>query len=75
MEQRLLERRVSVSSLYIASGVSWATASRRLDDLEEAGMVQRWDDPNDRRRHYAELTDHAVELLNAYLYALDKQLL
>lgn len=74
MENKLLGKSVSVSSLYIASGVPGSTASRRLGDLEEAGLVYKWDDPRDGRRQYAELTQKAVELLNAYLHTLDRQL-
>ncbi|MEI4480653.1 MULTISPECIES: response regulator [unclassified Phyllobacterium] len=74
MENRLLDRQVSISSLYIASGVAASTASRRLDEMEEAGLVERWNDPDDGRRQYAKLTDRSVELLNAYLSTLDRQL-
>lgn len=74
MENRLLERNVSVSSLYVASGVAASTASRRLDEMVEAGLIERWDDPEDRRRQYARLTQRSVELLNSYLFTLDRQL-
>lgn len=74
MENMLLGRNVSISSLYIVSGVAASTASRRLDEMEEAGLVERWNDPDDGRRQYAKLTDRSVELLNAYLETLDRQL-
>ncbi len=74
MESQLLGRQVSVSSLYLVSGVAASTASRRLDEMEEASLIERWDDPNDGRRQYARLTERSVELLNAYLHSLDRQL-
>lgn len=74
MESRLLGRNVSISSLYIVSGVAASTASRRLDEMEESGLIEKWNDPDDGRRQYASLTDRAVELLNSYLYTLHKQL-
>ncbi|MBZ3691917.1 response regulator [Phyllobacterium calauticae] len=74
MENRLLGRNVSISSLYIVSGVAASTASRRLDEMEESGLIEKWNDPDDGRRQYASLTDRAVELLNSYLFTLHRQL-
>lgn len=74
MENNLLEKEVSVSSLYIASGVPISTASRRLDDLEEVGLVTRWDDPNDGRRQYVRVTEKAEKLITNYLADLDRLL-
>ncbi|GHC74348.1 hypothetical protein GCM10010136_23470 [Limoniibacter endophyticus] len=74
MENNLLEKEVSVSSLYIASGVPISTASRRLDDLEEARLVTRWDDPKDGRRQYVRVTAKAEQLITDYLMNLDKLL-
>lgn len=74
MENHLLERSVSVSSVYLASGVAAATASRRLEEMEEAGLVGRWSDPHDRRRQFVQLTDRAIELVTKYLVALGGKL-
>ncbi|MGI8397564.1 response regulator [Agrobacterium deltaense] len=74
MENNLLERNVSVSSLYIASGVASATASRRLEEMEEAGLVERWLDPNDKRRQFVQLTARATELVTSYLVALGQKI-
>ncbi|GHC79666.1 response regulator [Limoniibacter endophyticus] len=74
MENHLLDRNVSVSSLYLASGVAPATASRRLDEMEQAGLVGRWLDPTDKRRQFVRLTENAIGLVNSYLVALEQQL-
>jgi len=50
-------RWVSVTSLCLASGVSTTTALRRIDDLQEAGFVERFPDEADRRRIIVRLTE------------------
>lgn len=74
MENHLQDKQVSVSSLYIVSGVSAATASRRLDEMEGVGLVRRWLDPDDGRRQFVALSDHSIELMTSYLCALDQQM-
>ncbi len=74
MENHLQEKQVSVSSLYIVSGVSAATASRRLDEMETAGLVHRCLDPNDSRRQLVAPSERAVELMGSYLTALNQQI-
>lgn len=73
MENHLLEKQVSLSSIYLAAGVSAATASRRLEELEAAGLVERMLDPVDRRRQIIVLTSKSTELMEAYLTALHNQ--
>lgn len=73
MENHLLNRRVPVSALYIASGVSPATAARRLDEMEQAGLIKRMLDPNDGRRQFAHLSERSLELMMSYLSTLHKQ--
>ena len=67
MLNRFLGKRISVSSLCIASGVPQTTALRRIDDLIAAGVVQRVEDPADRRRVFVDLSDEAAEKFERYL--------
>ncbi|MCK0207890.1 response regulator [Starkeya koreensis] len=50
-------RPISVTSLCIASGAPTTTALRRIEELREAGFIERRPDPDDRRRIIVELTD------------------
>ncbi|MCV9908510.1 response regulator [Ochrobactrum sp. AN78] len=74
MENHLQDKQVSVSSLYIVSGVSAATASRRLEEMDAVGLVRRWLDPDDGRRQFVALSERSVELMTSYLSALDQQM-
>jgi DNA-binding MarR family transcriptional regulator len=74
MENHLQEKQVSVSSLYIVSGVSAATAGRRLDEMETAGLVRRRPDPNDNRRQLVTPSERAIELMLSYLTVLNQQM-
>lgn len=67
MLNRILGKRISVSSLCIASGVPQTTALRRIDDLIAAGVAQRVEDPADRRRVFVDLSDEAAEKFERYL--------
>lgn len=67
MVQNLLGRRVSVSSLCIASGVAQTTALRRIMVLSEYGIVRRNADESDGRRIFVELTPQGVDLMARYL--------
>lgn len=73
MENHLLNRQVSVTALYIASGISAATAARRLDELELEGFIGRTIDPADGRRQLAHLSQKSIDLMMTYLTALDRQ--
>lgn len=59
-------RRISVSSLCIASGVPPTTALRWIGQMVEAGLFMRVCDDSDRRRAFIELTDKAVEAMSGY---------
>ena len=63
-------RRVSVTSLCIASRVPPTTALRWITLLEEAGLVQRSGDNADRRRTFIALTDKAASKIARYFDAL-----
>lgn len=63
LECQLRARRISVSSLYLAAGVPPATALRRINDMEAAGLIRRSHDPRDRRRQFVELTPRTRDKL------------
>jgi CheY-like chemotaxis protein len=60
-------RPISVTSLCIASGVPTTTALRRIEELQEAGLVQRAPDPADRRRIIVGLTDLGRERMESFV--------
>ncbi|WP_029005570.1 response regulator [Azorhizobium doebereinerae] len=60
-------RPISVTSLCIASGVPTTTALRRIDDLKEAGLLDRVPDPGDRRRILVKLTGTGRERMEAFV--------
>lgn len=59
-------KRVSVTSLCIASGVPPTTALRWIGQLVEAGLFTRVCDDNDRRRAFIELSDKAADAMARY---------
>lgn len=62
--------RVSVTSLCIASGVPPTTALRWIGQLTSAGLLERVEDPSDRRRVFLELSDRAAEAMARYFVAI-----
>jgi DNA-binding transcriptional ArsR family regulator len=66
----LESRRVSVSSLCIASAVAPTTALRWIGRLTEAGLLERRPDPDDRRRAFMVLSLHALAGMEGYAAAL-----
>ncbi|MGR0183058.1 response regulator [Azospirillum aestuarii] len=67
MINHLQGRRISVSSLCIASGVAQTTALRRITDLHDRGLVRRIADDKDGRRVFIELTDDGVAAMERYV--------
>ena len=65
-------RRVSVTSLCIASNVPPTTALRWIGQLTEAGLVQRVEDKTDRRRAFITLTDRAAEAMARFFAKLGR---
>jgi DNA-binding MarR family transcriptional regulator len=57
---------VSVSQACLAADAPASTALRWLHHLAAEGLVERWPDPNDARRHYIRLTGRGVEQMTAY---------
>ncbi len=64
---RLTGKRVSVSSLCIASRVPATTALRRIGDLVAEGLATRVRDENDGRRVFVDLTDDGYARMLAYI--------
>ncbi|NVD45846.1 hypothetical protein [Qipengyuania atrilutea] len=62
-------RRISVSSLCIASGVPVTTALRKIGLLEERGLIVRAADGTDRRRAMLRLTRRSREGIADYFAA------
>lgn len=63
-------RRISVTSLCLASKCPVTTALRRIDRLLEADLVSCTQDPKDRRRKYIELTEDGFRQVQDILRAL-----
>ena len=67
MANHLRGRRISVSSLCVASGVAQTTALRRISELNDRGLVRRIADERDGRRVFVELTEQGIAALSAYV--------
>lgn len=63
---RIERRRVSVSSLCLASGVPSTTALRWIRTMEASNLIRREDDEIDRRRSYLALSDRAFAAMARY---------
>jgi hypothetical protein len=61
-----LNRRVSVTSLCIASGVPPTTALRWIGILVEQGLFERVSDTSDRRRAFVQLSDRGTSAMARY---------
>jgi DNA-binding MarR family transcriptional regulator len=66
---RLEQRRVSVSSLCVASAVPPTTALRWIALLESKGHVAKNSDAGDRRRIFVEIIQESADKLQAFLAA------
>lgn len=65
--QRSLGRRVSVTSLTIASGVPSTTALRWIKVLIDHGLVTREESADDRRKVFIDLTDRGYQVMRRFL--------
>ncbi|MCX7284019.1 MAG: MarR family winged helix-turn-helix transcriptional regulator [Novosphingobium sp.] len=63
---RAEHKRVSVTSLCIASGVPPTTALRWISQLTTAGLLCRAEDSTDRRRAFIALSDNAADAMARY---------
>jgi hypothetical protein len=64
-------KRVSVTSLCIASGVPPTTALRWIALMTEAGILERVEDETDRRRAFIALTDRSADAMARYFAELE----
>lgn len=74
LKSRLSQRRVSVSSVCVASNVPPTTALRWIKLLENEGLVTRRADPFDGRRFYIELTEQGEASLAHYFECVGLEL-
>ena len=69
---RAEHKRVSVTSLCIASGVPPTTALRWIALMTEAGLLDRVEDETDRRRAFIALADRAADAISRYFAELGR---
>ena len=69
---RAEHKRVSVTSLCIASGVPPTTALRWIAQMKEFGLFERVQDEADKRRAFIALTDKAADAMARYFAELEK---
>jgi DNA-binding MarR family transcriptional regulator len=67
---RAEHKRVSVTSLCIASGVPPTTALRWISQMTGAGLLERVEDDTDRRRAFIALSEHAADAMARYFAEL-----
>lgn len=67
-----LGKRISVSSLCVASGVAQTTALRRIADLSDRGLVRRVADERDGRRVFIELTEEGRAAMARYADQIER---
>lgn len=70
---RAEHRRVSVTSLCIASGVPTTTALRWIKLIEQAGYIHRMEDDSDRRRAFVALSEIGAAAMARYFDAITAQ--
>lgn len=61
------DKALSVSSVCIASGVPMSTAMRWINEMVEAGMIERWVDPTDARRNLVRIAPETRGAMLRYL--------
>lgn len=70
LRARITKRRVSVTSLCLASRAPVTSALRRIDRLLAEGLITHTLDPKDRRRKYVELTGEGANRVQSAVRAL-----
>ena len=65
-DAELAASQVSVTLLSASSNLPLTTALRRLDVLEEQGLVSRFEDPSDRRKTLVRLTGQGLDAMEKF---------
>ncbi len=65
-DAELASAQVSVTLLSASSSLPLTTALRRLDVLEEQGLVSRFEDPTDRRKTLVRLTGQGLDAMEKF---------
>lgn len=65
-QARIEGRATQASNIGIEAGIPPSTALRRVKDLEQTGLVNRWGDPNDRRRDFVQLSEQGMRAFMQY---------
>lgn len=65
-QARIEGRTTQASNIGIEAGIPPSTALRRVKDLEQTGLVNRWGDPNDRRRDFVQLSEQGLRAFMQY---------
>lgn len=63
---------VSVSSVCIASGVPMTTAMRWINEMIDAGLIERWIDPTDGRRNLVHIAPATRQGMVRYLLEIER---
>jgi DNA-binding response OmpR family regulator len=71
---RIQGRQTSLTSLGLVSGLSMATALRKIHTMHETSLVTYSDDPADKRRKFVSLSDMGLERMENFLARLDADL-
>ena len=69
---KLEKTEVSVSSVCIASGVPMSTAMRWINEMVQAGLIERRTDPADGRRNFVSISNATMQSMLRYLGYLYK---
>jgi CheY-like chemotaxis protein len=72
-DSQLAGQQATVTSLSAASGASSTTAWRRLSTLQEHGLIQRLEDPDDKRRAIVRLSKTGLMAIENFLDTYSKR--
>jgi DNA-binding response OmpR family regulator len=67
-------RSVSLTSLALVSGLSMATAIRRIHSMRNQGLVTYTADVNDRRRTFVRLSEAGARQIDLFLYEVEAEM-